>query len=81
MGNAIITAHYRCSYNYACVENLPNSTAGMLSCVCVCVCVCVSLPALAASASIYICNQRYSRVSLRRFLDFDLWVFVQKLWR
>ena len=33
MGNAFITD--RCSYNYACVENLPNSTAGMLSCVCV----------------------------------------------
>ena len=53
-----------------------------LVCVCVCVCVCgVSIPALAASASVYIRNQRYSWVSLRRFLDFDMWVFVQKLWR
>ena len=44
-----------------------------LSCVCVCVCVCVSVypsvPALAASASVETSKQRYSRVSLRLFLD------------
>ena len=50
-------------------------------CVCVCVCqsVCVSVylsvPALAASASVEDSKQRYSRVSLRLFLDFDSWIF------
>ena len=50
-------------------------------CVCVCVCVCVSVsvylsvPALAASASVEDSKQRYSRVSLRPFLDFDSWIF------
>ena len=48
--------------------------------------VCVSVTALAASAPVYIHNQRYSRVSLRRFLDFDSWILektfrFQKLWR
>ena len=46
-------------------------------CVCVCVCVfvcvclsvCPSVPALAASASVETSKQRYSRVSLRLFLD------------
>ena len=47
--------------------------------VCVCVCVCVSVPALAASVSAYIRNQRYSRVSLRRFLDFDLSILEKNL--
>ena len=36
------------------------------------VCGCVCVPALAA---VYIRNQRYSRVFLRRFLDFDSWIF------
>ena len=50
-------------------------------CVCVCVCQCVSVsvylsvPALAASASVEDSKQRYSRVSLRLFLDFDSWIF------
>ena len=39
------------------------------------VCVCVCVPALATSASVYIRNQRYSRVSFRRFMDFDSWIF------
>ena len=39
------------------------------------VCVCVCVPALAASVSVYTCNQRYSRVSLRLYLDFDWWFF------
>ena len=43
-------------------------------CVCVCLCVCVSVPALAASAFVYIRKQRYTRVSLRLFLDFDSWI-------
>ena len=38
-------------------------------------CGCVCVPALAASVSVYIRNQRYSRVFLRRFLDFDSWIF------
>ena len=45
----------------------------LVLCVCVCVCVCVSVypsvPALAASASVETSKQRYSRVSLRLFLD------------
>ena len=44
-------------------------------CVCVCVCVCPSVTALAASAFVYTCNQRYSQVSLRLFLDSDSWIF------
>ena len=43
--------------------------------VCVCVCVYLSVPALAASASVEDSKQRYSRVSLRLFLDFDSWIF------
>ena len=44
-------------------------------CVCVCVCVYLSVPALAASASVEDSKQRYSRVSLRLFLDFDSLIF------
>ena len=43
--------------------------------LCVCVCVYLSVPALAASASVEDSKQRYSRVSLRLFLDFDSWIF------
>ena len=43
--------------------------------LCVCVCVCWSVTPLAASASAYTCNQQYSRVFLRLFLDFDSWIF------
>ena len=35
----------------------------------VCLSVCLSVPTLAASASVETSNQRYSRVSLRLFLD------------
>ena len=41
-----------------------HSSCRVYVCVCMCVCVCVCVPALAASASVYTCNQRYSRVSL-----------------
>ena len=34
-----------------------------------------SVPALAASTSFETSKQRYSRVSLRLFLDFDSWIF------
>ena len=44
-------------------------------CVCVCVCVYLSVPAVDASASVETSKQRYSRVSLRLFLDFDRWIF------
>ena len=37
--------------------------------------VCLSVPALAASASVEDSKQRYSRVSLRLFFDFDSWIF------
>ena len=46
-----------------------------LTCVCVCVSVYLSVPALAASASVEDSKQRYSRVCLRLFLDFDSWIF------
>ena len=53
-------------------------------CLSVCVCLCV-FPTLDASASIETSKQRYTRVSLRLFLDFDSWISkkpsVQKLWR
>ena len=47
--------------------------------VCVCVSVYLSVPALAASASVEDSKQRYSRVSLRLFLDFDSWIFEKPL--
>ena len=54
-------------------------------CLSVCLSVYPSVPALAASASVETSKQRYSRVSLRLFLDFDSWISkkpsVQKLWR
>ena len=40
-----------------------------LSCLSVCLSVYPSVPALAASASVETSKQRYSRVSLRLFLD------------
>ena len=40
-----------------------------------CVSVYPSVPALATSASVETSKQRYSRVSLRLFLDFDSWIF------
>ena len=43
--------------------------------LCVCLSVYPSVPALAASASVETSKQRYSRVSLRLFLDFDSWIF------
>ena len=50
-----------------------------LSCVCVSVSVYLSVPALAASASVEDSKQRYSRVSLRLFLDLDSWIFEKPL--
>ena len=44
-------------------------------CLSVCLSVYPSVPALAASASVETSKQRYSRVSLRLFLDFDSWIF------
>ena len=41
----------------------------------VCVSVCPSVPTLAASASVETSKQRYSRVSLRLFLDLYVWSF------
>ena len=40
-----------------------------------CVSVYASVSALAASASVETSKQRYSRVSLSLFLDFDRWIF------
>ena len=44
-------------------------------CLSVCLSVYPSVPALAASVSVETSKQRYSRVSLRLFLDFDSWIF------
>ena len=43
--------------------------------LCVCVSVYPSVPTLAASASVETSKQRYSRVSLRLFLDYYVWSF------
>ena len=51
-----------------------------LSCVYVCLSVYPSVPALATSASVETSKQRYSRVSLRLFLDFDSWI-LEKTFR
>ena len=52
--------------------------------LCVCLCVYLSVPALADSASVETSKQRYSRGSLRLFLDlirgFSKKPSVQKLW-
>ena len=45
----------------------------------VCLCVYPSVPTLAASASVETSKQRYSRVCLRLFLDFDSWIFEKTL--
>ena len=58
----------------------PRRACARVTVVVLCVCVCVSVTALAASAPVYIHNQRYSRVSLRRFLDFDSWI-LEKTFR
>ena len=52
-------------------KNAPTTSARMrrVTCVSVCLCVYPSVPALAASASVETSKQRYSRVSLRLFLD------------
>ena len=53
--------------------------------MCLSVCVYPSVPALGALASVETSKQRYSRVSLRLFLDlisgFSTKPSVQKLWR
>ena len=49
----------------------PRRACARVTVVVLCVCV----PALAASASVEDSKQRYSRVSLRLFLDFDSWIF------
>ena len=53
----------------------PRRACARVTVVVLCVCVCVSVPTLAASASVETSKQRYSRVSLRLFLDFDSWIF------
>ena len=40
---------------------------------------CLSVPALAAFMPAYICNQRYSQVFLRLFLDYDSCIFEKKM--
>ena len=44
-------------------------------CVCVCVSVCLSVTALAATVSVYTCNQRHPWVSLRLYLILNVWNF------
>ena len=73
-------------YTSACPSLLPSArmrSEGYCSwSVCVCVCVYRSVTALAASASAYTSNQRYSRVFLRLdfFRGFSKNPSVQKLW-
>ena len=47
----------------------PRRACARVTVVVLCVCVYPSVPALAASASVETSKQRYSRVSLRLFLD------------
>ena len=53
----------------------PRRACARVTVVVVCVSVYPSVPTLAASASVETSKQRYSRVSLRLFLDFDRWIF------
>ena len=53
----------------------PRCACARVTVVVVCVSVYPSVPTLAASASVETSKQRYSRVSLRLFLDFDRWIF------
>ena len=55
--------------------NPRRACARVTVCLSVCLSVYPSVPALAASASVETSKQRYSRVSLRLFLDFDSWIF------
>ena len=57
----------------------PRRACARVTVVCVSVSVYLSVPALAASASVEDSKQRYSRVSLRLFLDFDSWIFEKPL--
>ena len=71
----LITVFYYCTCNVGIIN--PRRACARVTVVDVCVCVSVylSVPALAASASVEDSKQRYSRVSLRLFLDFDSWIF------
>ena len=53
----------------ACLLTLGAHARGLLVCLSVCLSVYPSVPALAASASVETSKQRYSRGSLRLFLD------------
>ena len=79
------TGIYSCWLNTLNIEHC-SCLVCVSVCLSVCLSVCPSVTALAASVFVYTCNQRYSEVSLRLFLDFDTWIFgkkpsVQKLWR
>ena len=61
-----------CSYLLLVVNIInPRRACARVTVVVLCVCVCMSVPALAASASVEDSKQRYSRVSLRLFLDYE----------
>ena len=70
-----------CAVHVVCISVCFNS-ARMREGYCsrpVCLSVYPSVPALATSASVETSKQRYSRVSLRLFLDFDSWIFEKNL--
>ena len=43
--------------------------------LCVCLSVCLSVTALAASTSVYTCDQRHPRIFRRLYLDINVWIF------
>ena len=65
----------QCETTHGVYEFRRGFCTSVLSLSRVCVCVYLAVPALAASASVETSKQRYSRVSLRLFLDFDSWIF------
>ena len=56
-----------------CIVNHRRACA-RVTVVVLCVYLSVCYRSIAASALVYTCNQRYSQVSLRLFLDFDSWI-------
>ena len=54
----------------------PRRACARVTVLVLCVCQCVSV---SASASVEDSKQRYSRVSLRLFLDLDSWIFEKPL--
>ena len=68
--------HVLCSQSHSSLIN-PRRACARVTVVLLCVClsVCLSVTALAATVSVYTCNQRHPWVSLRLYLILNVWNF------